>query len=79
MQRSERPATSPREISSRSPSVSASRDRRRGRGLIPPLGERWLKTHELGLPITRPIAFSPSPRFQRSQSSALCAAVNPTR
>jgi hypothetical protein len=79
IERSDRPAARLREISSRSVKVSASRDRRRAGGLIPPLGERWLKTHELGLPITRPIALSPSPLRQRSHSSALCAAVNPTR
>jgi hypothetical protein len=32
-----------------------------------------------GLPSTRPIDFSPSPFCQRSQSSGLCAGVNPTR
>ncbi len=35
--------------------------------------------HDDGLPRTRPIVFSPSPFRQRSQSSELCAAVNPTR
>jgi hypothetical protein len=79
IERTGRPATRPREISSRSASVSANRDRRRDGGLIPPLTERWLKMQDDGLPSTRPIAFRPSPLFQRSQSSWLCPAVNPIR
>lgn len=52
---------------------------RLGGGFIPPLGLMWAKMHDDGLPNTRPMDFRPSPFFQRSHSSALWAAVNPTR
>jgi hypothetical protein len=73
--RSDRPATRPREISSRSAKLSASRDRRRVGGLIPPLGHICAKTLECDLPKARAIASRPSPFFHRLQSSALSAAV----
>src|SRR5258706_7889296 len=79
IERTDRLATMPRENSSRSANVTAKRDRRRDGGLIPPLTERWLKMQDDGLPRTRPMAFRPSALFQRSQSSALWPAVNPTR
>ena len=50
-----------------------------GRRHDPPLGLKCAKMQEDGLPKARPIDFRPSPFFQRSQSSALRAAVNPTR
>jgi hypothetical protein len=77
--RRERPATRPLEISSRSASVSARAERRRAAGLIPPLGLMCAKMLDEVLPNTRPMDFRPSPFFQRSHSSALCAAVNPMR
>src|SRR5262245_17126260 len=46
---------------------------------MPPLGLMWAKMHDDGLPNTQPIDFRPSPFFQRSHSSALWAAVSPTR
>ena len=52
-------------------------DRRRAGGMIPPLGLMCVKIQEDGLPRARQIEFRPF--FQRSQSSALCAAVNPIR
>jgi hypothetical protein len=73
--RSERPFTSPREISSRSANVSASRQRRRGGGRIPPVGLRCEKIEPELLSNTRPIDLSPSPLCHRSQISALSAAV----
>src|SRR5689334_12299731 len=60
-------------------SVSASRDRRRAEGVIPPLGLICAKMQDDGLPKARPIDFRPSPALQRFHSSALWAAVNPTR
>ena len=39
--------------------------------MIPPLGLKCAKIQEDGLPKARPIDFSLSPFFQRSQSSAL--------
>jgi len=65
----------PREISSRSASVSARRERCRGGGRMPPLGASMLKTDEEGRSNNRPIELCDSPRRQRSQISALCAAV----
>jgi hypothetical protein len=41
IKRIERRATTPRDISSRSDSVKASRDRRRGAGRMPPYGANW--------------------------------------
>jgi hypothetical protein len=61
----------PRDISSRSAIVSASWDRRRAGGMIPPLGFKCAKMQEDGLPKARPIDFRPSPFLHRSQSSAL--------
>jgi hypothetical protein len=72
--RTDWPSTMPRDISSRSAIVSARRGRRRAGGMIPPLGLKCAKLQEDGLPKARPIDFRPSPFFQRSQSSALCAA-----
>ena len=79
IERSGRPAIRPREISSRSANVSASRERRRAGGMIPPLGLICAKMQEDGLPRARPIDFRPSPFLQRSHNSALCAPVNPIR
>jgi hypothetical protein len=74
MTRSERPFTNPREISSRSTSVNASRERRRGGGRMLP-GLMCEKIEPELLPKTRPIDLSPSPFCHRSQISALSAAV----
>ena len=41
IERIDRRATIPRDISSRSDNVNASRERRRGAGLIPPYGASW--------------------------------------
>ena len=73
--RSERPFTSPREISSRSASVSASPERRRAGGRIPPVGLMCEKIEPELFPKTRPIDLSPSPFCHRAQISALSAAV----
>jgi hypothetical protein len=65
----------PREISSRSVNANARAERRRGRGRIPPdldnmppIAE-WLRSNN------RAIAFSDSPRRQRSHIKALSASV----
>jgi hypothetical protein len=57
------------EISSRSTRLSARRDRRRGASRMPPCGFKCWKI----APEDRSISFSPSPRRQRSQTSALSA------
>jgi hypothetical protein len=77
--RKDMPTAIPRETSSRSARLSARRDRRRGAGQIPPCGFRCAKIAPDVLSNTRPISFSPSPRCQRSQTSALSAAVNKRR
>jgi hypothetical protein len=73
--RTDRPATMPLEISSRSTSVKARTERRRAGGLMPPLGLICAAMLVCPRPSTWPIACSPSPRFQRSHNSALSAAV----
>jgi hypothetical protein len=67
----------PRDISSRSASVNANRERRRGAGRIPPCGANWKYIDDDGLPNARPIAFSDSPRCQRSHNSVFSAAEKP--
>ena len=73
--RNECSLTNPREISSRSASVNASLERRRGGGRMPPVGLMCEKIEPELLPKTRPIDLSPSPFCHRSQISALSAAV----
>ena len=75
MLRIDRPLAKLREISSRSARVSASLDRQRGFGRMPPWGCKCAKIDEDVFPNTRPIDFRPSPRCQRSQISALSTAV----
>src|SRR5258705_5099442 len=70
------PTAIPRETSSRSARLSTRRDRRRGAGRIPPCGLRCAKIAPDDRSNTRPISFSPSPRCQRSQTSALSTALN---
>src|ERR1039457_2008289 len=67
----------PLDISSRSESVNANRERRRGAGRIPPCGANWKYIDDDGLPNARPIALSDSPRCQRSHNSVFSAAVKP--
>src|SRR6476646_11073028 len=69
----------PLDISSRSESVSANRERRRGAGRIPPYGDTWKYIDDDGFPNARPIALSDSPRSQRSHNSTFSAVVNPRR
>jgi hypothetical protein len=63
----------------RSEAVNANRERRRGAGRIPPCGANWQLIDDDGLPNVRPIAFSDSPRCQRSHNSVFSAAVKPRR
>lgn len=71
MARTDRPATTPREISSRSAKLSANRDRLRDGGLIPPVGYICAKMHECDLPKTRAIDFSPEPSLRRTKVSMI--------
>ena len=77
--RNECPCASPREISSRSASVSASLERRRAGGRMPLVGQMCAKIEDELLPKTGSIDLSPSPLRQRSQISALSAAVKKRR
>ena len=73
--RSEVPRARPREIASRSASVSATRARWRAGGGMPPVRATSYRTI-LGIrPSARPMAFSDSPCRQRRHSSVFCAAV----
>src|SRR5258706_10510914 len=62
-----------------SASVSASLERRRGGGRMPPVGQMCAKIEDELLPKTRPIDLSPSPLRHRSQISVLSAAVKKRR
>jgi hypothetical protein len=73
--RKDRPLTRPREISSRSASVSARSDRRLCGGWMPPEGLKWLKIEDERFPNTLPMDLRPSPLRHRYQISALSAAV----
>ena len=75
MLRNDRSQAIPLEISSRSQSVSANLARCRGGGRMPPLGANKPYMDDEGLSNTRPMAFSDSPRCQRSHTSVFCAAV----
>jgi len=75
--RIDRFATMPLDISSRSERLNANRDRRRGAGRMPPCGASWKYIDDEGLPNTRPIALNDSPRCQRSHNSVFSAVLNP--
>jgi hypothetical protein len=73
-------AAMPREISSRSSSLNAAKALRRGAGAIPPWSTTIRSTPVLFLlSSAREMAAALCPFFQRSQSSAFCAAVNHIR
>ena len=59
-------------MSSRSARVSASRERRRAAGGIPPRGNNKQRMQLCGLPKARPISCNDCPDFQRLQISVLC-------
>src|SRR4029434_7452407 len=69
MQRAERLAAIPREISSRSRALSADGARRRTAGAIPPLAQRTLLTRLPGTSSARAISAVHSPAFQRLHNS----------
>jgi hypothetical protein len=75
MARIDNPPTIPLDISSRSDNVNAIADRFRSGGRIPPLGDNRPNIEDDSLSNTRPIELIDSPRCQRSQISALWAAV----
>src|SRR5258705_5303175 len=74
--RKDLPRAIPSETSTRSARLSTRRDCRRGAGRMPPCGLRCAKIAPDDRSNTRPISFSPSPRCQRSQTSALSTALN---
>jgi len=69
----------PREMSSRSASVSASRERRRAAGGMPPRGNNTERMQLGGLSKARPISCSDCPAFHRLQTSRFSIAENPNR
>jgi len=74
------PTAMPREISSRSSSLSAAKALRRGAGAMPPRSVTIRRTPVLFLRSSaREIAAALDPLFQRSHSSAFYAAVNHIR
>jgi hypothetical protein len=73
------PAAMPREISSRSVKVRASRERRRLAGAIPPLRATTPKIDAACLPKALPISLNDWPFFHRSHSSAFRSADSPGR
>jgi len=79
MRRIDRPVAIPREISSRSSSTSATGQRRRATGAIPPLNAKTWWIAPLVLASARAISLAHWPLFQRSQSSTLFSRDNPGR
>src|SRR5215475_5490990 len=77
--RIDEPEAIPREISSRSASVSASRERRRATGGMPPRGSNTARIELCGLPYARPISCSVCPAFQRLQTSRFSIEESPNR
>ncbi len=66
-------------MSSRSARVSASRERRRAMGGMPPRGNNTARMQLCGLSNARPISCSDSPAFQRFQMSSFSIAESPNR
>jgi hypothetical protein len=62
----------PQEMSSRSASVSASRERRRAAGGMPPRGNNTPRIELCHLPWTRPVSCNDWPAFHRRQISVFC-------
>jgi hypothetical protein len=71
--RIDKPAAIPREMSSRSDSVSVRGERRRGAGTIPPRCVNRNRIEPWPLPKARPISCNDSPAFQRRHISILCS------
>ena len=69
----------PREMSSRSASVSASRERRRAAGGMPPGGNHTERMQLCGLSKARPISCGDCPAFHRLQTSRFSIAERPNR
>jgi len=72
-------AAMPREISSRSASVSARRERRRVAGTMPPFDDTTPCTDPACLPSARPMSLKDCPAFHRCHSSAFWDAESPGR
>ena len=75
IERMDKSATTPLEISSRSDRVRANLDRLRMAGRMPSVGANILKIEEEGRSNNRPIEVRGSPFFQRSHISSFCAEV----
>src|SRR5580693_6724245 len=77
--RIDEPEAIPREMSSRSVRVRASRERRRALGGIPPRGNNKQRRELCGLSKARPISCSVCPAFHRRQISFFSIAESPNR
>src|SRR6266852_5223780 len=77
--RIDEPQASPREISSRSRSVSARSERRRTAGTNPPYRDTRQRMEECSLPKARPLSCNDCPAVQRRHMSPFCAAESPNR
>src|SRR5208282_503841 len=77
--RIDEPQAIPREMSSRSASVSVRSDRRRAAGTIPPCCSTRKRMDECPLPNARPISCNDCPAFQRDHISVLCVAESRDR
>ena len=77
--RHEAPATTPREISSRSASASRSADRRGTSGMRPPVDATSIRSASIGRPSVRLIDRSDTPARYPRQISAFSCAVNADR
>jgi len=77
--RSGNPEASPRDTSSRSARVSASRERQRAAGEMPPRGNNKHRIELCGLSKARPISCSDCPAFHRLQILFFSTAENPNR
>jgi len=77
--RIDEPEAIPREMSSRSASVSASRERRRAAGGMPPGGNHTERMQLCGLSKARPISCGDCPAFHRLQTSRFSIAERPNR
>ena len=73
--RMDRPVATPRDMSSLSDKVSASLERFRTGGRMPPVGASILKIDDDGLSNNRPIDFRDSPFSQRFHISDFCSGV----
>jgi hypothetical protein len=74
--RIDRPAASPREISSRSARLNRPGARRRDRGRIPPQRSRYARTVPVHKPSSRAVGFAACPARNRAHTWSIASGVN---